>query len=266
MDAAFTLATWNVNSINVRVPRVLEFIEVHRPDVICLQETKVAAGAFPIEPFVEAGYHASDYSCGRWTGVALLVRSDHEVSDVRCGLPGAPLGEEARWVEAVIDGVRVASVYVINGRSPHDPMFPLKLSFLEAMEARCRELAGELAVVAGDFNIAPADIDVWNPAAMRHSTHVTPDERERLARILDTGMVDAFRHVEPDTQQFTWWDYRAGSFHRGYGMRIDLALVSQPLAGRIRACGIDRDFRKGPRPSDHAPLLVEFGPATEVAP
>ncbi len=262
---AFSLATWNVNSINVRTPRVLEFLEVHAPDVVCLQETKVAAGAFPVGPFDELGYRVHDYSCGRWTGVALLVKDGHEVTDVRTGLPGAPLAEEARWIEATVNGIRVASVYVVNGRDINDPMFPIKLEFLEAMEARCRELGREPSIVAGDFNIAPTDGDVWDIEAAGMTTHITDDERSRLTRILDTGMVDAYRHVEPEAQQFTWWDYRGGAFHRGWGLRIDLALVSQELANRIRSCGIDREFRKGTKPSDHAPLLVELGPDGEAA-
>jgi exodeoxyribonuclease III len=254
------LATWNVNSLKARLPRVLEFLEVHQPDALCLQETKVTSDAFPHLDVQAAGYHAVEHSSGRWTGVAILVRDgvSLDAESVVRGLPGEPLTEDARWIEATVDGIRVVSVYVVNGRTLDDPMFAHKLTFLDAMERRLRALAGTPYVVSGDFNIAPADIDVYDPAALEGATHVTPEERERLARLLDTGCVDAYRHLEPEAVQHTWWDYRGGNFHRGLGMRIDLALVSEDLAPRLVRCGIDRDFRKGPKPSDHAPVLVEL--------
>lgn len=252
------IATWNVNSVKARIPRVLEFLHIHRPDILCLQETKTTPEGFPRGAFMEAGYTAVDHSGGQWAGVAILAPQGAVIEDVTLGLPGAPLATEARWIEATVDGVRAVSVYVINGRTLDDPMFPAKLSFLDAMGARIEALAGQPLVVAGDFNIAPADIDVYSPAAFAHSTHVTPEERGRLAAILDRGMVDAFRHLEPDAAGYTWWDYRGGDFHRGLGLRIDLALLSPELAAGLRACGIDRDFRKGPKPSDHAPLILEI--------
>ncbi|MQC18397.1 MAG: exodeoxyribonuclease III [Chloroflexi bacterium] len=253
------IATWNVNSLKARLPRVLEFLEAHQPDALCLQETKVTAEAFPHLDLQAAGYRAVEHSAGHWTGVAVLAREgvDLEPGAVR-GLPGEPLPGDARWVEAVVDGVRVISVYVVNGRSLDDPMFAHKLAFLDAMERRLEELAGTPYVVTGDFNIAPADIDVYDPAAWEGSTHVTPEERGRLARLLSAGCVDAYRQVDPDGVHYTWWDYRQGAFHRGWGLRIDLALVSTDLAPRIVQCGIDREFRKGTKPSDHAPLLLEL--------
>ncbi|MFA7248467.1 MAG: exodeoxyribonuclease III [Dehalococcoidia bacterium] len=252
------IATWNVNSLKARIPRVLEFLHVHHPDVLCLQETKTTAEAFPRGALMEAGYTAADHSAGQWAGVAILAPTGTPILDVTCGLPGAPLASEARWIEATIGGVRFVSVYVINGRTLDDPMFPLKLEFLEAMGRRVEALAGQPLVVAGDFNIAPADVDVYSPATFAHSTHVTPDERARLAAILERGLVDAYRHLDPVGAHFTWWDYRGGDFHRGLGLRIDLALVSPDLAASLRSCGIDRDFRKGPKPSDHAPLIFEI--------
>ena len=252
------IATWNVNSVKARIPRVLEFLHTHRPDILCLQETKTTAEGFPRGAFLEAGYQAVDHSGGQWAGVAILAPMGVPITDVVLGLPGAPLANEARWIEATVDGVRAVSVYVINGRTRDDPMFPAKLSFLEAMSERVSALAGQPLVVAGDFNIAPADVDVYSPAAFRNSTHVTPDERERLERILERGVVDAFRHLEPEAVQYTWWDYRGGDFHRGLGLRIDLALVSPDLAAALRSCGIYREFRKGPKPSDHAPLILEI--------
>ena len=213
---------------------------------------------FPRGALFEAGYAAVDHSAGQWAGVAILAPLGTPVTDVVCGLEGAPFANEARWIEATVDGVRAVSVYVINGRTLDDPMYAAKLDFLDAMAARVRALAGQPLVVAGDFNIAPADLDVYDPRAFAQSTHVTPEERSRLRAILDGGLLDAYRVREPDAVQYTWWDYRGGDFHRGRGLRIDLALVSPDLAAALRACGIDRDFRKGPKPSDHAPLILEI--------
>jgi exodeoxyribonuclease-3 len=173
-------------------------------------------------------------------------------------LPDDPAPEDGRWIEADVGGVRVVSVYVPNGRTLEDPMYAVKLAFLEGMALRAREFAGTPLVIAGDYNIAPADLDVYDPAAFIGGTHVSEPERERLRAILDGGLLDAYRCVAPEAVQYTWWDYRAGHFHKGFGLRIDLALVSNDLAARLVVCGIDRDFRKGPKPSDHAPLIFEF--------
>ena len=257
------LATWNVNSLKMRMPRVLELIEQHRPDVLCLQETKANPDAFPELELAGAGYHAVHHSGGRWAGVALVARSGLALEDPVLSLTGDRVPDEARWCEATVDGIRFASVYVPNGRSPDNPEFPRKLAFLDAMARRVetlRESCPGGVLVAGDFNIAPADADVYDPEAFVGSTHVTGEERGRLWELLEEGMVDAYRALHPDDVQYTWWDYRAGNFHKGLGLRIDLALVSRAggLAERLRACGIDRDFRKGPKPSDHAPLLVDL--------
>lgn len=252
------LATWNVNSLTARLPRVLEFLDKHHPDVLCLQETKVGEAAFPTDALADAGYAAAHLSGGRWAGVAVLSPIAGAPFDVVRGLPGEVRTEEARWVEATVGGLRVASVYVTNGRALDTPTFDEKLAFLDAMRARLAALtAGELPVfVAGDFNIAPEDRDVWDPALFVGTTHTSRPERERLDRILATGLVDALRVAQPEAVAFTYWDYRAGMFHKNLGMRIDLALLSERLAPRVERCGIDRDFRKGLKPSDHAPLLV----------
>ncbi len=252
------LATWNVNSLKARLPRVLELLDAHAPDVLLLQETKAEAGAFPAAELT-AGYRAAHHSAGRWAGVAILARGA-EPADVRAGLPGEAAADEARWVEAtVLGGLRVVSVYVPNGRAVDSPTYFDKLRFLEAMAARIAALAaaGPL-VVAGDFNVCPTDRDVYDPAAFVGSTHVTPAERERFRALLDAGVVDAYRHLHPDEVGFTWWDYRAGHFHKKLGLRIDAVLVTPDLAERLTSCGIDRGFRKGPKPSDHAPLLAEW--------
>lgn len=252
------IVTWNVNSLRVRLPRVLELLELHDPDVVCLQETKSATDGFPALELAAAGYTAVHHSAGQWAGVALLARDELGVSDPAYGLPGEPSPGEARWCEATVDGIRFASVYVPNGRSPEHPEFARKLAFLDAVGDRVEQLRGDPLVVAGDMNIAPRDADVYDPAAFIDSTHVTTEERSRLERILSRGMVDAYRRLHPDEVQYTWWDYRAGNFHRGLGLRIDLALLSEDLAAELSTCGIDRNFRKGPKPSDHAPLLVEL--------
>ncbi|MTV25910.1 exodeoxyribonuclease III [Nitriliruptoraceae bacterium ZYF776] len=256
------LVTWNLNSFKARTPRVLELLDQHAPDVLCLQETKTAAADFPHELLAAVGYHAVDHSEGRWNGVAIAVPQDVEVDDVQRGLPHEPAVGECRWIEATVRGVRWVSVYVPNGRSPDHEMFQVKLDFLDAARDRVRELvaAGPL-VVAGDWNIAPTDRDVWDPAMFVGATHVTPDERGRLQAILGEGLVDA--HVAangPEASAFTWWDYRMGALRRGMGMRIDLVLASRDLT--VRSSAVDGVYRRnnqaGDKPSDHAPLIVHL--------
>lgn len=264
------LATWNVNSLKARMERVTRFLEVHRPDVCCLQETKTAPEAFPHLELQALGYQAVDASAGRWNGVAVLVRDDHDVTATRTGLTGSPCPEEARWVEAEVafaddtarvhPVVRFASLYVVNGRSLHDPQFAVKLDFLRAVRDRVDELDGPLAVL-GDWNVAPHDRDVWDPDAVHGGTHVSEPERAALE---DVGLRDAWEvAVERGPERFTWWDYRAGAFARDRGMRIDLAMLTADLSMRVDHVGIDREFRKndpdtGAKPSDHAPLLVRI--------
>jgi exodeoxyribonuclease III len=255
------LVTWNVNSLKVRLPRVLEFVAEHAPDVLCLQETKSEPAVFPHEQLAQAGYRAADHSGGRWAGVAILARADAPPEDAACGLPGEPAPDECRWVEATVAGVRVVSTYVPNGRVVDSEWYAQKLDFLAAAAERVRELRATNTplVVAGDMNVAPADVDVYDPAAFADSTHVTPAERAALQALADAGpLQDAFRRLHPDEQQFTWWDYRAGHFHKNLGLRIDLALVSDDIAGTLSRVGMERPYRKGTRPSDHAPLLVEW--------
>ncbi len=252
------LVTWNVNSLRARLPRVLELLAHHAPDVVCLQETKVDAAGFPVAELAEAGYGAVHHSAGRWAGVAVLARADLALEDPASGLPGETVPEEARWIEATVNGVRVVSTYVPNGRAVGTDAFAAKLRFLEAARDRAETLGGAPLAILGDFNVAPADRDVYDPVAFAESTHVTPEERGRPGALLATGLEDAFRRLHAEAVSYTWWDYRAGHFHRRMGLRIDLALLSPDLASRVTACGIDRNFRKGPKPSDHAPLLVEL--------
>ncbi len=258
-DVRVRIVTWNVNSLRVRLPRVLELLAEHQPDVACLQETKCAADNFPLEELADAGYGAVHHSAGQWSGVAVLARTGLELAEPVLGLPGDPVPGEARWCEAAVEGIHFASVYVPNGRSLDSPEYPRKLAFLDAMRVRVAGLGPGRMVIAGDMNIAPADEDVYDPAAFVGGTHVSPPERERLAALEDLGLVDAYRRLHPEDVQYTWWDYRAGHFHKGLGLRIDLLLVGSELSGGLQSCGIDRDYRKGPKPSDHAPLLLELG-------
>jgi exodeoxyribonuclease-3 len=255
------LITWNVNSIRARLPRLLELLQEQAPDVLCLQETKVATEAFPHDELAAVGYRAAAHCEGRWNGVAIVTPSGVEVADVTAGLPGEPVATEARWIEATVDGARIVSTYVPNGRTPSDPVFQVKLDFLEAMEARASELvAAGPTVLAGDVNVAPHDRDVWDPALFVGSTHVTSEERQRLADVLDAGLIDAFRALHGDREGFTFWDYRAGAFRRNLGMRIDVVLVSRHLD--VLECEVARAYRRvgesGAKPSDHAPIRTEL--------
>jgi exodeoxyribonuclease-3 len=252
------LATWNVNSVQARLPRLLGWLADVQPDVACLQETKAADADFPTAEVAELGYEAAPFGTGRWNGVAILSRAG--LADVRRGFPGEPgfPDPEARAISATCGGVRVWSVYVPNGRALDSPHLAYKLSWLAALRGA---LAGDLAAtprlaVCGDFNIAPHDADVWDPAAFTGSTHVTAPEREALAALLALGLTD----IPPRAlkgEPFTYWDYRAGMFHKGMGMRIDLVLASADLAGAVTDAYIDREARKGKGPSDHAPIVVD---------
>jgi exodeoxyribonuclease-3 len=249
----------------MRLPRVLELLEQYRPDLLCLQETKTEPDAFPEAALADAGYRAVHHSAGRWAGVALLAPADARIENVCTGLEGEPATDEARWIEADVEGVRAVSVYVPNGQAVGAPAFADKLRFLEAIEARVRELTadGRPLLVAGDFNVCRTGLDVHDPRAFAGSTHVTEDERSRFEAILDAGLVDSFRHLHPDAVAYTWWDYRAGNFHKGLGLRIDYILATPDLAEKVERCGMARDYRKGTKPSDHAPLMAQIGAAAD---
>jgi exodeoxyribonuclease III len=252
------IATWNVNSLTARLPRVEEWLGYARPDVLCMQETKVADTAFPAMAFSALGYESASHGEGRWNGVAILskVGLDH----VTHGL-GPGIDEQgARLVAATCGGVRVHSVYVPNGRSVGSEHYEAKLAWLGELRSY---LAGTAApadrrAVCGDFNIAPDDRDVYDPVALEGQTHITEPERHALQGIEDLGLVDAFRLLHSEGGLFTWWDYRAGNFHKHLGMRIDLILLSRPLAERSTFALIDRNARKGKLPSDHAPLFIDL--------
>ena len=252
------IATWNVNSIKARLPRVVPWLEEHDPDVLCMQETKQADAAFDATPFEALGYEVAHHGDGRWNGVAIASRVG--LDDIVRGFEGPSDDAGTRLVAATCDGIRVHSVYVPNGRELSSEWYPIKLAWLEELRAllapRCA--AGEEVLVAGDFNVAPGDLDVWDPAALEGMTHVSAAEREAVAALLDLGLVDAVPTLHPGEQRFSWWDYRGGSFHKNHGMRIDLVLLSSSLATSLREAGTDREARKGEKPSDHAPVVVDL--------
>jgi exodeoxyribonuclease-3 len=251
------LVTWNVNSLTARLPRVVQWIEEHQPDVVCLQETKQAEGAFPADTFAALGYESAHHGDGRWNGVALISRVG--LTDVVRGFGTAEDEHGCRIVAATCGGARVHSVYVPNGRSLDNEFYGIKLAWLARLRAMLDETVapGDQVAVCGDFNVAPDDGDVWDPAHFEGMTHVSQPERDALAAVEAWGLIDVFRRFN-DPGVFTWWDYRAGDFHQGRGLRIDLVLVSQSLADRASAAFMDRDARKGQKPSDHAPVVVDF--------
>ncbi len=253
------IATWNVNSLKVRMPRVEEWLEYARPDVLCLQETKLADAAFPALGFAALGYESAHHGDGRWNGVAILSRLG--VTDVVSGFcDGVEADQDTRLISARCGDLRVSSVYVPNGRSLDSEQYRYKLSWFDRLrrhlEATCDP--ADPVAVCGDFNVAPDDRDVWDPARFVGSTHVSQPERDALARLQEWGLQDAFRIRYQEDRLFTYWDYRAGDFHNHRGMRIDLVLVSRPLAERVSYALVDRTARKGKLPSDHAPVLVDI--------
>jgi exodeoxyribonuclease-3 len=251
------LVTWNVNSLTARLPRVTGWIEEHLPDVLCLQETKQADGKFPASTFADMGYETAHHGDGRWNGVALLSRVG--LSDVVRGFDSAEDAHGCRIVAATCAGVRVHSVYVPNGRSLDNEFYGFKLAWLARLRTMLDESCppGSSVAVSGDFNVAPLDTDVWDPAQFVGTTHVSEPERAALRHVVDWGLDDVFTHFnEPGI--FSWWDYRGGDFHQGRGVRMDLLLVSPDLSARATGSFVDRDARKGEKPSDHAPVVADF--------
>ncbi len=253
------LATWNVNSLKVRLPRVEQWLAEVEPDIVCLQETKVADDAFPALTFASMGYESAHHGQGQWNGVAVLskVGLDDVVTNFATGIDP---DVDARIITATCAGIRVSSVYVPNGRSLDHEHYVYKLDWLGRLGSHVTSGSGTdgAVVVAGDFNIAPEDRDVYDPAKFVGATHVSEPERARLRELADHGLVDVFRRHYDGGGVYSWWDYRAGDFHEGRGMRIDLILATEPVAERIEWCAIDRNARKGKLPSDHAPVLVDL--------
>jgi exodeoxyribonuclease III len=259
------IATWNVNSVKQRVPRLLPWLDQRQPDVVCLQETKLADAVFTQllgDELGQRGYQVALHGEAQWNGVAILSRVG--LDDVVAGLANSPARPrpESRAVSATCNGVRVYSVYVPNGRVPDSEHYHYKLAWLAALR-EVVEAGPDAAIVCGDMNIAPTDADVFDPHAYIGQTHVTPPERAALADLQSLGLHDVVREHWPAERIFTYWDYRAGMFHKDLGMRIDLALASAPVAARVHAAWVDRQARKGSGPSDHAPVIVDLDEAPD---
>jgi exodeoxyribonuclease-3 len=261
------IATWNVNSAKQRVPRLLPWLDERRPDVVCLQETKLADDAFTEllgSELADRGYEVALHGEAAWNGVAILSRVglDDVVAGLGDGAPGFP-HPEARAVSATCGGTRVVSVYVPNGRTPDSEHYQYKLAWLASLHDMVAAGDPATTVVMGDINIAPSDDDVFDPDAYVGQTHVTPPERAALADLQAAGLHDVVRDHWPDERVFTYWDYRAGMFHQDLGMRIDLVLAGSAVAERVRAAWVDRKARKGKGPSDHAPVIVDLDEAPD---
>ena len=268
------IATWNVNSLKARLEKVVWWLDRAQPDVLLMQETKLKDADAPVAAFRDRGYELAHHGEGRWNGVAIASRVGIVDVVANFGEPLRPTetpeaGDdepfaEARMIAARCGDLRVVSIYAPNGRRVDSPFYEAKLLWYERLARWVCEVSrpGDALVIGGDFNVAPADADVWNPAAAHGGTHVSPRERAAFTALCRCGFVDAYRihHTEPG--RYTWWDYRAGDFHRNIGMRIDHVLVTQPLTSRVVWTEIDREARKGkPTPSDHAPLVIDLDSA-----
>jgi exodeoxyribonuclease-3 len=259
------IATWNVNSVTARLPRLLDWLGKVEPDVVCLQEIKTGVDAFPSDAVADLGYDAAVHGTGRWNGVAILSRIG--IDDVRTGLTDEPgyqpedamfEAHEPRAMGATCGGLRLWSVYAPNGRELGHPHYEYKLQWLAALRATVVEENRDRFVLLGDFNIAPTDADVWDAAAVHGGTHVSAPERAALQALRDEGLTDVVpRALKYDTP-YTYWDYRAGMFHKNMGMRIDLVYASRAVADAVIDAYVDREARKGTGPSDHAPVVVEL--------
>lgn len=265
------IATWNVNSLRARLEKVRWWLERTRPDVLLMQETKLADDDVPSEVFLRLGYEIAHHGEGRWNGVAIASRVGIREVVTNFGQPAQPAKTsdasddeplaEARMISGVCGDVRVTSIYAPNGRSLGSPFYYAKLAWFQRLIRWFRETQSpeEPHVIGGDFNVAPADADVWDPKACHGGTHVSPAERAAIAELASLALADAYRLEHPEPNRYTWWDYRAGHFHKNFGMRIDLLLVTPPLEKRIVGVEIDREARKGkPVPSDHAPVVVDL--------
>lgn len=255
------IATWNVNSLAVRLPQVLDWLNTSPVDVLCLQELKLSDDKFPLAEVQAAGYHAAFFGQKTYNGVALLSRGP--VHEVVHNLPGFA-DDQARVITATVDAplgdVRVINGYFVNGQAPGSDKFAYKMAWLDAMQAHVRaELArSPRLVLLGDFNIAPEDRDSHDPEGLRDTIHHTVEERQHFQSLLAHGLHDAFRLFDQPEKSFSWWDYREFGFRRNRGLRIDHILVSEALRPMVVACDVDRAPRKNERPSDHAPVIATF--------
>lgn len=250
------VASWNVNSINMRLPHVLDWLAAHKPDALMLQELKCMDEKFPVKEIEAAGYNAIVHGQKTWNGVAIL--SPHPVEDVMKGLPGNDLDEQSRYLEATIKGVRVASIYLPNGNPVDTEKYPYKLAWFDRLIVQAKKLlASEQPVVlAGDYNIIPEDRDCYDPAAWAEDALFRLESRRKFRSLLNLGFTDAFRAVNDDDHQYTFWDYQAGAWPKDNGIRIDHLLLSPQAADRLRTCEIDRAPRAAEKASDHTPIFA----------
>ncbi len=258
------VVSWNVNSVRTRLERLLGLLARHEPDLVCLQETKVEDAGFPHGAIEAAGYRAETFGQKTYNGVALLAREGVELTETGRGFTADPIPEQARVIHGLCGGIRFVNLYVVNGQEVGSEKYALKLRWLDALAAWLTTdfRPADSLVLLGDFNVVPADLDVHDPAAWREKVLCSTPERERLRRLLDWGTQDLFRRLEPGPGHYSWWDYRSGAFERDHGLRIDLALGTAQAAARCTAARLDREERKPgaweAKPSDHAPLLLDF--------
>lgn len=251
------IATWNVNSLKARLERVTQWVGENQPDVLCMQETKMKDEVFPALTFAELGYESAHFGQGQWNGVAIISKVGLTDVVTNFAKPVAP-DNEARIITATCGGVKVVSVYVPNGRSLEDDHYKYKLQWMNKLRQHLDSIAkpDDRLVVGGDFNIAPTDDDVWDVTKFEGATHVSAPERQVFADLCAWGLADSFRVLNPEPKVFSWWDYRNGSFHKGEGMRIDFLLATKSLMSQVVSSKIDRNARKGEKPSDHVPVTI----------
>lgn len=251
------IATWNVNSVRARLPRLLTWLAAKQPDIVCLQETKVVDEEFPFAELEELGYRAATFGQKTYNGVAILSRAP--LADVQRGLPADESGE-ARLISARVGDIRVFSVYVPNGQEVGTEKYAFKLQWMDTLLGYLQASFSpeDRLVVCGDFNVAPEDRDVWDPELWRGKILFSEPEKEAFFKLIHWGLVDCLRLHHLEGGLYTWWDYRQGAFHRGWGMRLDHVLATSPMAARCAQVVIDREARKGEKPSDHAPVLATF--------
>lgn len=252
------IASWNVNSLRARIPAVFKWLKKNQPDVLCLQETKCKDEHIPFEEFKALGYEVAHNGINHWNGVAILSKNKLGKISRSFSKP-SPL-DEPRFIQANYGGIEIINVYVPNGRELDDPHYLYKLKWLKQLHAylKNKELHKKSCLIMGDFNVAPADIDVYNPARWKNRTHTSVAERKAISKLYELGFIDTARHLNPQNPQYSWWNYRANCFEKNFGLRIDLMLASTKLLPRLKSCEVDIKERGSVRPSDHAPVILEL--------
>lgn len=252
------IATWNVNSLNVRLPHVLDWLQQHQPDVLVLQELKLDQDKFPAAAIEMAGYRVVWSGQKTYNGVAIIAKA--EITEVHTGLPALPDDPQRRVLAATVNGVRVVNVYCVNGEALDSPKFQYKEQWFAALNEFIRAQMAEYSklVLLGDFNIAPADEDCYDPVKWHEKIHCSSIERSWFAALLDLGLTDSLRRIHPEGAFYTWWDYRGAMFQRKQGLRIDHILTSEQMTAALRDVQVDLEARAWERPSDHAPVWADF--------